>query len=286
MTGAPSPRHVGGGVIDIPMQQSHHIQTSDLIGLHALSIGDAGKPAIVFSNSLGVTLDMWAPQIERLKSDFQLILYDTRGHGRSDAPAGAYSMSRLSLDVLEIMDAFQIERAGFCGLSLGGMTGQVLAVRAPERFDSFALAATSAYMGPPSAWQDRIVTVLNTGMAEIADAVLDRWFSLRGLAEPASKDRAKAWLSATNPVGYAGCCAAIRDMDLRATAGAIKARTLILGGEDDIATPPEHARFLKEAIGGAQLEMMPGGHLLNLEQPERFSQSIYDFFKSASGQKT
>ena len=263
------------------MQERRDIKTSDGITLSVYLAGNPEKPALLFSNSLGTTHDMWAHQASALSEDFFTILYDTRGHGRSDAPAGAYSLDRLGLDVLEILDALSVERTYFCGLSLGGMTGQLLSVRASERLNACVLAATSAYMGPPSGWQARINTVLESGMAPIVDAVLERWFAPAGAASKADVDAVKAQLLATSPVGYAGCCAAIRDMDLRGLAGANGVSTLILAGDDDQATPPDHAQFLEQKINNSSLKRFRGGHLLNLEQPEPFTTSITEFFSAA-----
>lgn len=260
------------------MQESRHIKTSDGIDLSVRLAGNPEKPALLFSNSLGTTRDMWAYQVSELSSDFFIVLYDTRGHGQSDAPAGAYSLDRLGLDALELLDALSIESTLFCGLSLGGMTGQLLSVRAPERLKACVLAATSAYMGPPSGWQVRINTVLENGMASIADAVLERWFAPQGAASQADIDRVKTQLLATDPVGYAGCCATIRDMDLRGIAGTSSVSTLILAGEDDLATPPAHAEFLKRKNCNASLMAFRGGHLLNLEQPKPFTAAIRSFF--------
>ena len=263
------------------MPLNSRVQTSDNVTLNVVQFGDPGHPTLIFSNSLGTTWEMWTDQIDALKDRFHLILYDTRGHGESDAPSGPYSMSRLSLDVLEILDALKIEQAHFCGLSLGGMTGQMLAVRAAERFHSFVLAATSAYMGPPSGWQARIELVQAEGMSPICDAVLDKWFSAEGSTSQPAFNKAKSWLLSTNPVGYSGCCAAIRDMDLRGSAKAIASPTMIIAGETDSATPLPHAEFLVQAIADSSLATLAGGHLINLEQPSGFSVLLSEFFGMA-----
>lgn len=234
-------------------------------------------PPLVFSNSLGVTRAMWRDQVEDFSQDYKVILYDTRGHGASDTSAGSYSIDRLVRDVLDILDALNINRTHFCGLSLGGMTGQALALRAPERLLSLTLAATSSYMGPPEGWQKRIETVLAKGMNSISDAVLAKWFVDEGSAKENIVNAARDWLTNTNPVGYTGCCAAIRDMDMRAIVGGITPPALILAGNHDSATPIEHASFLHEEISGSILNKMAGGHLLNLEQPSLFTQSLRQF---------
>ena len=260
------------------MTAVRHIEMSDKCRLAVEVLGERSNPPLIFSNSLGTTREMWRSQADALSQSHHVILYDTRGHGQSEAPEGAYSIDRLSLDVLEIMDTLEIERALFCGLSLGGMTGQVLACKVPARFPKMVLAATSAYMGPPSGWQTRIDTVLRGGMRAISDAVRSIWFAPEGQATSQIVERAVAWFKATDPIGYAGCCAAIRDMDLRGIGKANTCRTLILAGEDDMATPPEHAHALKASIASSELKLMRGGHLLNLEQPAAFSEALIQFF--------
>jgi 3-oxoadipate enol-lactonase len=145
---------------------------------HGRSGGRSGDaPVVVLSNSLGTAMDMWSAQVAALAARFRVLRYDTRGHGRSDVPAGAYGLDRLGRDVLDLMDALGIARAHFCGLSLGGMTGQWLGVHAPDRFDRLVLANTAACMGPPSGWQSRIASVLENGMAGMTSAILERWFT-------------------------------------------------------------------------------------------------------------
>ena len=260
--------------------QTFSFETSD----GALLMGErhekSGAPPLVFSNSLGTTREMWADQVAALSSAFDIVLYDTRGHGKSRAHTGAYSLDRLTLDVVELLDFLQLDRVHFCGLSLGGMTGQLLAARAPERLNSLTLAATSAYMGPPAAWQQRIELVQSKGMKALEAAIREKWFAPKGNALNNAVDKAVKGLIETDPTGYAGCCAAIRDMDLRTLVPIITMPTLILAGQDDTATPPEHSTFLKEAILHASMSMLPGGHLINLEQPEAFTGALQTFLNN------
>lgn len=259
------------------------IKTSDGVTLKGERLKQTSAPSdapvLVFSNSLGVSRKTWRVQASALSDSWDVVLYDTRGHGESDSPVGAYSLARLSLDVLDIFDGLEINKAHFCGLSLGGMTGQALAVRAPERLHSLTLAATSAYMGPPSAWHKRIETVLNKGMESISSGVRGKWFAPQNLTQEEIITDALAWFRGVNPVGYAGCCAAIRDMDLRPALTTISTPTLILAGKDDTATPPEHSAFLHKQIPHSTLTMLDGAHLLNLEQPTDFINALRDFLE-------
>ncbi|ODU21685.1 MAG: 3-oxoadipate enol-lactonase [Sphingomonas sp. SCN 67-18] len=239
--------------------------------------GPSDAPVLLLSNSLGTAMGMWAPQLPAFTRDYRVLRYDSRGHGASDAPAGGYAMDRLGRDVVELADALQLARFHFCGLSLGGMVGQWLGILEPDRLINLILANTSGYMGPPSGWDARIAAALGQGMAPLAEASVTRWFT-PGFA---ARDRAairpvEAMLLATDPVGYAGCCAAIRDMDMRRTATLIDAPTLVIGGAQDPATPAAHGEALAAAIAGARLTMLDAAHLSNVEQPEAFAQAVLD----------
>lgn len=248
-----------------------------------------GNPAglvVMFSNSLGTDHQMWDPQVAALAQDFRILRYDTRGHGRSGSPAGATSIDRLSLDVMEILDALQVGQVHFCGLSLGGMTGQQLGWRAPERFLTMTLAATSAYMGPPSAWQDRIGRVRAEGMAAIADGVLDIWFTPAFQAShPDAVAVCKRTLLETDVAGYGACCAAIRDMDQRPLGGHSALPTLVISGQQDKATPPSHGKALSDRLQNARFEVLDGGHLVNLEQAAAFTERLVEFINHTTAQE-
>lgn len=240
--------------------------------------GPEGAPVLMLSNSLGTRMDMWLPQLPALSQSFRVLRYDQRGHGASDAPAGAYGLDRLGRDAVELLDALGLDKVDFCGLSLGGMTGQWLGVHAPERFNRIILANTAAYMGPPSGWQGRIGVVLEKGVGEIATAVLDRWFTPEFLTEsPEAVASVRVFLDETSGPGYAGCCAAIRDMDLRPVIGVIKNPVLVIIGGRDPATPPAQGQEIVDAIPGAKGVTFDAAHLSNVEQPEAFTKAVLDF---------
>lgn len=240
--------------------------------------GAENAPVLILSNSLGASMDMWQAQLSAWSATHRVLRYDTRGHGGSDVPAGPYSMDRLGRDVLDLMDALGIETAAFCGLSLGGMTGQWLGVHAPDRFSQLILLNTSAYMGPPSGWQDRIGLVLKDGTQAIADAVLARWFTPAFMeANPDTLARARTMFCATNGTGYAGCCAAIRDMDQRNPITVIPNRTLVVGGTQDQATPPEHSELLHDRIAGSKLVFFPSAHLSTMETEQEITDAVAAF---------
>ncbi len=254
-----------------------HAAVGDGVRLAWRMDGPAGAPVLVLSNSLGTTHAMWAPQMAAFAQRRRVLRYDTRGHGASDAPAGAYGIDRLAQDVVELMDAAGVPRADVCGLSLGGMTAQRLGVVAPGRIDRLVLANTSAFMGPPAAWRARIEAVSASGMAAVADGVVARWFTpVFRERDPAAVSRVRDMLLAADPAGYAGCCAAIRDMDQRATAALIRAPTLVIAGAHDPATPPEHGRLLAAAVPGAVHRELQAAHLSNVEAPGPFGQAVLE----------
>jgi 3-oxoadipate enol-lactonase len=184
-------------------------------------------------------------------------------------------MDRLGRDVLELLDGLGVQRANFCGLSMGGMVGQWLGLRAPERLTRMVLANTSAFMGPPTDWDKRIGLVRENGMSALAEAVLERWLtpSFRA-ASPDAVQTVRGMLLATAPSGYAGCCAAIRDMDMRRLIKLISVPTLVIGGAQDPATPPGHAELLADEISQSSLVMLKAAHLSNVEQPLEFTRAV------------
>lgn len=262
-----------------------HIVTGDGCRIAYRFDGPAGAPVLLLSSSLGTTMEMWEPQISTFAEQFRVLRYDTRGHGGSDAPPGAYSLDRLGRDVVELLDVLGIPLVHFCGLSLGGMVGQWLGARAPERIERLVLAHTSAFMGPPSAWDGRIVLIREKGMAAVAEASIERWFTAEFVKKgDACLDRVRGMLLTTNVAGYAGCCAAIRDMDLRRLGELIDLPTLVIGGDADPATPPAHSEALAGAIRGSRLLFLSAAHLGNMEQPADFARAVLSFLDSWPGE--
>lgn len=250
--------------------------TGDGCHIHHRVDGSEGLPIVMLSHSLGANMAMWDSQMDALTSRYRVLRYDLRGHGGSDVPVGAYSIDRLGRDVIELLDSLKIERVHFCGLSLGGMVGQWLGFRAPERLHSLTLANTLAYMGPPTSWDERIAAVRTSGMKAIREAVLARWFT----ADYTDTAALGAMIEATDPQGYAGCSAAIRDMDMRRFGQLITTPTLIIGGLRDPATPPEHAELLHAQIARSVLVMLDSAHLSNIECASNFNTALLNFLKS------
>jgi len=251
----------------------------DNVRLYYRLEGREDLPVLILSHSLGADHGMWDSQTTSLLSHFRILRYDTRGHGASDVPAGNYSMERLGRDVLALADALGLSQFAFCGLSLGGMTGQWVAANAPERVTHLVLANTSPKLTDPSLMETRRRTVIESGMAAIADSVMARFFSPATLARPsAAVASARNTLLATNPAGYAGCCAAIRDMDQLALLRQIRVPTLVIAGEHDLSTPwAGHGDVLVREIPGAQVVHLPTAHLSNIERPRAFTTVLLEF---------
>jgi len=250
-----------------------------MTALHHEVAGRADASPLLLGGSLGASTAMWDPQVAALAERLRVIAFDHRGHGRSPTPEPPYALADLGHDVLELLDRLGLERASYCGLSLGGMVGMWLAAQAPERIDRLVLVCTSAHMPPPSAWAERAAAVRAAGTVEaIADGVVARWLTPPFAAEhPDVAARLRAMLVATPADGYGACCGAIEHMDLREDLAAITAPTLVIAAEDDPATPPEHARRIAEGISGARLEVLHGAaHLANVERPEAVSRLILE----------
>ncbi|WP_158813067.1 alpha/beta fold hydrolase [Methylocapsa sp. S129] len=243
--------------------------------------GEANKPVLALSNSIGTTLRMWDMQIEDLSKHFRVLRYDFRGHGASSVPVGAYSLDRLGRDMIELLDALSIERAHFLGLSLGGFVGQWLGVHAPERIDRLILSNTSSYLGPARLFDERIAAVLQApDMSETAEMFLGNWFPapmLTGKAPVVEKFR--AMLQAIDRHGLAGLYAAVRDADLRRTIALISRPTLVIAGEHDTVTALSHSELIAATLPGAKLVVLPAVHLSNVEYPAEFMEAALGFLR-------
>jgi len=240
--------------------------------------GPERAPVLMFSNSLGTNLHMWDEQAKGLAKKFRVLRYDQRGHGKSGAPKTPYTLDRLGKDALAVLDGLKIERAHFCGLSMGGFTGMWLGRHAPKRIDKLILSNTAAKIGDPTLWNSRILTVLGKGMNAIVDGVIERWFT-KAFREkaPQAVARIREMLMTTAPHGYAGCSAAIRDMDQRWEIGGIDLPTLIIAGLHDPATTVKDAELIESQIAGAKLVKLDAAHLSNVEQAAQYTATIEKF---------
>lgn len=258
-----------------------HILKSGEARIHYALEGQSGAPVLVFSNSLGTNYSMWDAQTVAFAKKFRVLRYDTRGHGQSSQTPGPYSIEQLAKDVLALLDALDLKRVSFCGLSMGGMIGMWLGVNAAERLSHLVLCNTGAKIGTTEAWNARIDAVEKSGMSAIASAVVDRWFT------PAFREKAPVtvagilkMLEGTNPSGYAACCAAVRDFDFREQLSKIHKPTLVISGARDPATPPSDGRFLAQRIPAAKYVELNAAHLSNIEDAELFTHELGVFLNS------
>ena len=253
------------------------------IELHHEVTGPADAPAVVLSNSLGATLAMWDRQLDAL-AGYRVVRYDLRGHGGSPVPDGPSSIADLGGDLVALLDRLEIERASLVGVSLGGMVSLWTAAHHPDRVDRLAPCFTSAQLGPPQMWRDRIATVHAEGTGALADAVVGRWFTPAFAArEPGYVAGMRDIIAATPAAGYASCAAAIENIDLRPVLELITAATLVIAGADDPSTPPSHAEVIVDGIHAADLRVLDdAAHLGNIEQAEPFNAALLGHLQGGS----
>ncbi|MCR9256765.1 MAG: 3-oxoadipate enol-lactonase [Alphaproteobacteria bacterium] len=246
--------------------------------------GRKDGPVMMFSNSLGTDRGMWDGQVEAFGASWRILRYDTRGHGGSELTEGPYTADLLADDAIALMDHLGIDKVHFCGLSLGGLTGQMIGLKAPERLLSLTLANTAAQFMTPEIWNQRIQMVSEGGMAAIADATMERWFT-EGFRqrEPGAIERMHAMLSAVPKEGYIACSCAVRDADTRAAIAGIAVPTQVIAGAQDMATPPEKGRYIADTIPEAGFVLIdPAGHISNIEQPDVFNKALSDLLARAA----
>jgi 3-oxoadipate enol-lactonase len=260
--------------------------TANGISVNYTLDGPASAPVVTLSHSLATDLSMWDPQMKALTARYRVLRYDTRGHGGTDAPAGAYTLDQLADDAQALLKALGVAKTHWIGLSMGGMIGQTLALKSPEIFLSLSLCDTSSRI-PAEAkplWADRIKTAQTQGMEPLVEGTIGRWFTApfreqrNDVVEPV-----RTMIRRTPPQGYAGCCAAISALDLTDRLPAIKIPTLVVVGEEDQGTPVAASQAIQAKIAGSQLEILKSAaHLANMEQPEAFTKALTTFLARLS----
>jgi 3-oxoadipate enol-lactonase len=253
------------------------------ISVHYTLEGSESSPVITLSHSLATDSSMWEPQMEKLLRSYRILRYDTRGHGETDAPEGPYSLDMLAEDVLGLLQALGIRKTFFMGLSMGGMIGQVLALKTPSMLSGLILCDTSSRIPEETkpVWDERIEAVKKKGMGTQVEATIERWFTPRFRDEHREVvEKVSAMIRATNPRGYIGCAHAIRALDLTDRLSAIKLPTLIVVGEDDPGTPASASQTIHKRIKGSELVILKSAaHLSNIEQAEAFSTAVLNFLR-------
>jgi 3-oxoadipate enol-lactonase len=253
------------------------------INIHCELSGKKQAPVVVVGHSLACSQVMWWPQLELLETHFQVLRYDTRGHGQTGAPPGAYTLEQLVADAIGMLDALKLDQVNWVGLSMGGMVGQGIALGHPDRLSSLVLADTAAII-PAEAqpvWQERIDAAVNGGMQAVAESTLERWFTPVYLKQNRPEvDRIRQQILATPVAGYVGCSEAIRRLNYLERLNALKARTLIMVGADDPGTPVAASEAMNAQIKNSKLVVIPqAAHLSNIEQADVFNDQLMAFLQ-------
>ena len=244
--------------------------------LNYTTFGDKDNPALIFSNSLGTSYQMWQTQIDVLQNAYFIICYDTRGHGQSSAPEGPYSIEQLGQDVIDLLEHLDINKAFFCGISMGGMTGQWLAINHPERFYHLMLCNTAAKIGNETAWKERAQLVRAQGLQSIADTAGARWFTPNFIKNnPTVVKQLSDTLAAGSSDGYASCCEALAMADMREQLQKITVPITVLAGEQDPITTISDGQYMVDHMtNDATLATIDASHISNIEQPQVFNKLI------------
>jgi 3-oxoadipate enol-lactonase len=255
----------------------------DVNGISVRYKVEGSGPWVTLSHSLSCDLTMWDQLAVSLAPTFSVLRYDTRGHGGTSAPEGDYSFEQLTADLTGLLDALNIERTHFLGLSMGGMIGQHFALATPQRLDKLVIANSTSRIPPEAGplWDERIAIVRAQGCAGVVEGTLGRWLTPGfRVARPDATAPIARLIADTPPAGYIGCAAAIRHLDITVRIGAIKAPSLVIVGADDPGTPPAMSAAIAAAIPGARLEVIPSAsHLSCIAQPEIFNRLATDFLK-------
>ncbi len=245
--------------------------------------GKTGASVVVLSHSLGSSLVMWEPQMRALEPSYQVLRYDIRGHGSTDAPAGPYTLEQLGEDAIGLVDTLSRDAVHWVGLSLGGMIGQCLALNQPHRFRSLVLCDTAAIMPKDgeAMRQERIETARNKGMQALLQPTLERWFTPPFLKQNSQEvTLIRNQFLATPVAGYIGCSEAIKGLNYLDRLCEIKIPTLIIVGEDDPGTPVAASKAMHERIPDSKLVVLPSAaHLSNVEQADAFNRTVLDFLR-------
>jgi 3-oxoadipate enol-lactonase len=243
--------------------------------------GATDAPVVALCHSLGTSLSLWDRQVDDFTRSHRVLRHDLRGHGQSGVTPGPCSVETLASDFLGLLDALDIERVDFCGLSIGGLIGQWLGAHAPTRIRRLVLANTAARIGTVDTWDTRIVAVLGSGLSVVAQGAMERGFTAPFIArEPDVVAAFQQTLTNMSPEGYVSCCAAIRDADLRSLAPDVSPPTLVVAGEHDPVTTPDDARWLAQHIPNATMVTLPAAHLSSVEASAQFNDAVQAFFST------
>lgn len=264
--------------MNIAVRDVQSIEVEAGVRLAVSVSGVLDKPAIVFSNSLAASYEMWDEIEYRLAPHACLVRYDTRGHGRSDAPEDGYTIETLGQDVLAVLDKFEISRAIICGVSLGGLTAMWLGIHAPDRVSGLILANTAANFPPEKMWRDRAATARSSGVGSFVQPSLERWVTSGYRDKHVSRvDELAAMIAGTSPAGYAGCCEVLAATNVLPDLSRISCPVRVIAGQHDPSTPPARAEEVDAAIPQADLVTLDAAHISCVEAPDAFAEAVRDF---------
>jgi 3-oxoadipate enol-lactonase len=245
--------------------------------------GPESQPTLLFSHSLGASLGMWKPQLSELGRELRVVAYDLRGHGATQATPGGYSLDLLAADACALLDALEIDKVWFVGLSIGGMIGQVMALSHAQRLHGVVLVSTLSELPQVArdAMAERIRRTLDEGMEPQVEPAIERWFTADFRREaPPVLDEVRAMIRSCDPLGYAGCTEAVRRLALTAELHRIRVPTLVIAGAEDPGAGPVVARSIHERIAGSELLVIAGAaHLVNIERAEELNRALRRFVR-------
>ncbi|MBV9249682.1 MAG: alpha/beta fold hydrolase [Acetobacteraceae bacterium] len=248
-------------------------------------IGSESAPVVCMTHSLASDSGMWAEQVPPLlAAGFQVLRIDMRGHGGSDPVGGDYTMSQLAADVAAVLDALDIGKVHFIGLSIGGMLGQAFALEHGGKLASAMWCDTRpSSPGDAQVWNERMKIVRDANsLAPLADPTIERWLTdAVKQRSPSRWKQIRDTIVGTSPQGYLGCSAAIQDFDFASHLPSVKAPVLVVCGSDDAGTPPAENRRIAELVpGGRYQEIANARHFPNVEHPETFNRIMMDWFQT------
>lgn len=248
------------------------------VRIHYALSGREDGALLLMGNSIGSSMRMWDKVLPALETKYRVLRYDTRGHGASSVPPGPYTLDQLGRDVLRLLDEVGLDRVNYCGLSLGGVVGMWLGIHAPQRIVRMVLANTAARILNPALWDQRVASVRQSGMDALVEGALARWFT-PGYRDqhPAEMMQIRQMIASTAPDGYCGCCAVLRDADLRASLASIRIPSLVITGRHDPATPPSDGRYLASTLPDSQYLELDASHLSAWEKAGEFAAAVCEF---------
>ncbi|AIM38020.1 3-oxoadipate enol-lactonase [Sphingobacterium sp. ML3W] len=236
------------------------------------------EKTLVLSNSLGTNLHMWEDNIDVLSHHFNILRYDKRGHGASSIHQNKVSIADLGNDVIELLDYLKLDHVYFCGLSIGGLTGQWLGIHHPARFNKIIISNTAAKIGNEEGWNTRVKQVTEHGLQSILTGTAERWFTATYRAkEPQKVHEILQNFESNTLQGYTACCYAVAQADFREQLHLLEVPTLIIAGTADEVTTLTDGKFMQKRIPNASLVTLDAAHLSNMEHPEEFAKHIIHF---------